>query len=97
MVYRVGRLVVVGVAFSVGGWESDQGVDAVTCPFCGETTREDLNACQKCRRWLPGRLEAVKLGKGTQNVRSIEKFWETGDPAVFSKPGDPDYDPRVAA
>lgn len=31
------------------------------------------------------------IGVQHSSSPTIEKFWATGDPSVFSKPGDPDY------
>jgi hypothetical protein len=69
----------------------------MTCPTCERETPESRNFCVHCKHRVRDLRGVIKLGKGTRNVRSIEKFWETGDPAVFAKPGALDYDPRIAA
>lgn len=67
----------------------------MTCPHCQSETPEEPNFCQSCRHAVRD-LRGIKLGKGTYRSHRLEKFWETGDPRVFSKLGDPDYDPRIA-
>lgn len=66
----------------------------MNCPNCGMGTPTSRNFCVHCKHKIRD-LRVIKLGKGTRNVRSIERFWETGDPAVFSKPGDPDFNPAL--
>jgi hypothetical protein len=36
------------------------------------------------------------VGIAHSNSAAIDMFFRTGDPAAFSKPGDPDYTPGVS-
>jgi hypothetical protein len=52
--------------------------------------------CENCGAVLDrAGLSKVRLmgpvGVQHSNSPKIEEFWETGDPAVFSVPGDPDF------
>ena len=69
----------------------------MTCPTCFEDTPESRNFCIHCRHKVRDLRGVIRLGHGTRNIRSLDYFWETGDPSVFAKPGAVDYDPAVAA
>ena len=58
--------------------------------------RHDRNFCPECGRVVD--LEALKkIGIHPPDMSAKkEYFWSTGDPSVFSKPGDPDFNPALA-
>lgn len=68
----------------------------IECSNCHEETPEAFNFCQHCRHKIRD-LRGIRIGAGV-STRFREKrdyFFETGDPAVFAKPGALDYDPRL--
>lgn len=63
----------------------DDGKRTLFCE-CGKV--KDQSSLKKVR------LMGFTGGQSTS--AAMDMFWRTGDPAVFSKPGDPDYDPKVS-
>tara|TARA_B100000287_G_scaffold243975_3_gene229401 strand:+ start:4088 stop:4312 length:225 start_codon:yes stop_codon:yes gene_type:complete len=61
------------------------GDGGIWCPHCN--LAYDLDEARKT-------LSSIKTkgftGPGSVNP-NVEKFWATGDPSVFAKPGAPDY------
>ena len=65
------------------------------CKHCSERTPETRNFCQHCGHKVRD-LKEIKLGKGTGHTPAIDIFLDSGDPAVFAKPGALDYDPELS-
>lgn len=42
------------------------------------------------------RVRLMGFHGSQSNSPAMDMFWRTGDPAAFSKPGDPDYTPGVS-
>tara|TARA_B100001750_G_scaffold118765_1_gene94219 strand:+ start:285 stop:509 length:225 start_codon:yes stop_codon:yes gene_type:complete len=68
------------------------------CPHCEEKTIGGIwcGECSKAydiddARKTLGSLKFTNFTGGASTSPKVEKFWETGDPSVFAKPGAPDY------
>jgi hypothetical protein len=62
----------------------------IKCPTCGARTEERLYFCTTCKHKIRD-LRSIRFGRGTYTSLKMREFVETGDPAVFAKPGAPDY------
>lgn len=76
----------------------DGGGGSVTvCTRCEHAWESRNLFCPECGAAKKDELATVKLAGfvGVQHTTSpaVEQFWQTGDPASLSKPGDIDYRP----
>ncbi len=70
------------------------------CAHCGIDTEGGI-WCSVCKRSYDRNetrkvLASMKFKNFTGQAScspKVEQFWQTGDPAVFAKPGAPDYQP----
>jgi len=68
------------------------------CPHCGRVGDGGI-WCPHCGKAYDAEEAKAILGSiktkgftGASSVNpNVEKFWATGDPSVFAKPGAPDY------
>lgn len=65
----------------------------IECRKCGGTTPERRNFCRHCGRAIRDLKGLRVLGRTAERSRKLELFAATGDPAVFAKPGAPDFNP----
>lgn len=69
------------------------------CPYPNHDDGRRTMFCECGKVKDPTALKRVRLVgfHGSQSLSpAMERFWNTGDPAAFSKPGDPDYDPKIS-
>ena len=67
----------------------------MTCPHCDGPVPARRNFCPHCKK-VVGDLSRIRIngftGRSSMSPK-MQRYWETGDPAVFAKPGAPDYNP----